>query len=116
MYQYCIQIGGLSSPHTVVVRANLEGLISAHNQTCLVVLSVLEEPHITGTTLLPLVGVADELEELRAHLESLLLNLLAGLDLDFVGEMDDGLEVNILGLWCLVLVNFGKLVPLVRGR
>lgn len=99
-----------------MVRANLEGLISAHNQTRLVVLSVLEEPHITGTTLLPLVGLADELEELRAHLECLLLNLLAGLNLDFVGEMDDGLEVDILGLWCLLLVHFGKLVSLVRGR
>ena len=99
-----------------MVRANLKGLISAHNQTCLAVLSVLEEPHITGTTLLPLVGVADELEELRAHLECLLLNLLAGLDFDFVGEMDNGLEVDVLRLWCLVLVNFGKLVSLVRGK
>ena len=99
-----------------MVSADLEGLISAHNQTCLVVLSVLEEPHVTGTTFLPLVGVADELEELRAHLECLLLNLLTGLNLDFVGEMDDGLEVNVLRLWCLVLVKFGKLVSLVRGR
>lgn len=99
-----------------MVGANLEGLISAHNQTCLAVLPVLEEPHITGTTLLPLVGVADELEELRAHLESLLLNLLAGLDVDLVGEMDDGLEVNVLRLWCLVLLKSGKLMPLVRGR
>lgn len=99
-----------------MVRANLEGLISAHNQTCLAVLPVLEEPHVTGTTLLPLVGLADELEELRAHLESLLLNLLTGLNLDFIGKVDDGLEVDILRLWCLVLVKFGKLVSLVRGR
>jgi hypothetical protein len=46
-----------------------------------------------------------ELEKLCAHLENLLLKLLVGLDFDFLGEADDGLEVNILGFWCLVLLS-----------
>lgn len=98
-----------------MVRANLEGLISAHNQACLAVLFVLQESDITSTTLFPLVGLADELEELGAHLEGLLLDLLPGLDLDLLGETDDWLEVDILRLWCLLL-NMGKQnVRVVRG-
>jgi hypothetical protein len=57
---------------------------------------VLQESNITSSTLLPLVGILDELEELCAHLESLLLEFLVGLNLDFLGETDNRLEVDIL--------------------
>jgi len=86
-----------------VVGANLQGLVSSHDQSRLAVLLVLQQPHITSSTLLPLVGLADELEQLRAHLEGLLLHLLVCLDFDLLGEADDGLEVNILGFWGFVL-------------
>lgn len=88
---------------TVVVSADLEGLVAAHDETGLAILLMLEESDISGTALLPLVGLADELEELGAHLEGLLLNLLAGLDLDLLGKVDDWLEVGILRRWCLIL-------------
>ena len=66
---------------TVVVGADLEGLVAAHDQAGLQVLLVLQQTDITSTTLLPLLALGVELEELGAHLEHLLLNLLAGLDL-----------------------------------
>jgi len=68
-----------------VVGANLQSLVSTHDQSCLSVFLVLQQPNITSSTLLPLVGVTDELEELGAHLEGLLLELLVGLDFDFLG-------------------------------
>jgi hypothetical protein len=64
---------------------------------------VLQESDITSSTLLPLVGILDELEELCAHLESLLLELLVGLDFDFLSEANNWLEVDILRLWSLLL-------------
>jgi hypothetical protein len=79
-----------------VIGADLQGLVSSHNQSRLAILLVLQESNITGSTLLPLVGILDELEELCAHLESLLLELLIGLDLDFLGETDDWLEMDVL--------------------
>lgn len=93
-----------------MVGTDLEGLISAHNQTCLAVISVLEKSHIASTTLLPLVGLADKLEELGTHLEGLLLDLLAGLDIDFLGETNDRLEVHILRLWFLLLKKLYELI------
>jgi hypothetical protein len=66
---------------------------------------VLQQPNITSTTLLPLIAILDELEKLGAHLEYLLLELLVGLDIDFLGEADNGLEVDIFRLWCLLLFN-----------
>jgi len=47
---------------TVVVGANLEGLVSSHNQSSLAVLLVLQQPNITSSTLSPLVALLDELE------------------------------------------------------
>jgi hypothetical protein len=78
-----------------MIRADLKCLISSHNQSCLAILLMLEESDITGTALLPLIAVSNKLEELRPHLESLLLELLVGLDLDFLGEADNRLEVNV---------------------
>lgn len=54
---------------TVVVGANLQGLVAAHDQTGLAVLQVLEKTNISGTSLLPLAALLDELKELGAHLE-----------------------------------------------
>ena len=73
--------GCYSGMLTVVVSADLEGLVAAHDQASLQVLLVLQQTDITSTTLLPLLALGVELEELGAHLEDLLLNLLAGLHL-----------------------------------
>lgn len=86
-----------------MVGADLEGLVSAHNQAGFATLLVLQESDITSTTLSPLVRFTGELEELGAHLEGLLLELLIGLGFDFLGEADNRLKVNVLRLWCLVL-------------
>jgi len=87
-----------------VVRADLEGLVTSHHKTRLAILLVLQQPNVTGTSLLPLGGLLDELEELGAHLEHLLLRLLVGLGLDLLGELDDGVEVDVLGLGRLLLL------------
>lgn len=81
-----------------MVGADLEGLVTAHDQAGLAVLLVLKQTDVTSASLLPLAGLLDELEKLGAHLEDLLLRLLVGLGLDLLGQLDDGLEVDILGL------------------
>lgn len=89
---------------TVVVSADLEGLVAAHDETGLAVLLVLQQADVTGAALLPLSGLLDELEELGAHLEKLLLRLLIGAGLDLLRELDDRLEVDVLGLRGLVAI------------
>jgi hypothetical protein len=86
-----------------VVGADLQSLVSAHNQSSLAVLLVLEKSNITSSALLPLVCLTDKLEKLGAHLECLLLELFVGLDLNFLCETNDRLEMNILGLRGFVL-------------
>jgi hypothetical protein len=78
-----------------MIGADLQSLISSHNQSCLAILLVLQQSNITSPTLLPFIGILVELEELCAHLENLLLKLLVGLNLNFLGETDDWLEVDI---------------------
>lgn len=78
-----------------MVGANLQSFISSHDQSRLAILLVLQESNITSSALLPLVGLLVELEELCAHLENLLLKLLIGLDLNFLSETDNWLEVDI---------------------
>lgn len=78
-----------------MVGANLQSFISSHDQSRLTILLVLQESNITSSALLPLVGLLVELEELCAHLENLLLKLLIGLDLNFLSETDNWLEVDI---------------------
>jgi hypothetical protein len=56
---------------------------------------VLQQPHIARATLLPLLCVAVEFKQLGAHLKDLLLQLLVCLDVDFLGQTDDGLEVDV---------------------
>jgi hypothetical protein len=86
-----------------VVGADLEGLIAAHDEASLLVLLVLQQADVTGTTLLPLFRLAVELEELGAHLESLLLKLLVGLGLNLLGQANNGLEVDVGGLLDFIL-------------
>lgn len=86
-----------------MVGADLQSLVSSHNQSGLSVLLVLQESDITSTTLLPLLSILDELEELSAHLEGLLLEFLVGLNIDFLGQSNNWLEVNVLGFWGLIL-------------
>ena len=91
-------------PLTVVVGADLEGLVSAHDQTGLLVLLVLQQPHVTSTALLPLLALTVKLEQLGTHLKGLLLELLVGLGLDLLSQTDHGLEVNLGGFGGIVLV------------
>ena len=49
---------------TIVVRADLMGLVSSHNQPNLLRFLVLQQLDITSTTFLPLAGVAIKLEKL----------------------------------------------------
>ena len=86
-----------------MVGADLEGLIPAHDQAGLLVLLMLQEADVTGTALLPLLALTVELEQLGAHLEYLLLELLVGLGLHLLGQADDGLEVDVGGLGGLIL-------------
>jgi hypothetical protein len=78
-----------------VVGADLQSLVSSHNQSRLAILLVLQKSNITSPALLPLVGILNKLEELCTHLEGLLLELLVGLDFNFLGKADNGLKVDI---------------------
>ena len=78
-----------------MVGADLESLVATHNQSRLAVLAVLEQSNVAGASLLPLAGVAVEFEQLGAHLESLLFALLVCLCLDLLGQVDNGLEVDV---------------------
>jgi hypothetical protein len=86
-----------------VVGADLQGLVSAHHQTALAVLLVLQQSNVAGTTLLPLLAITVESEELGAHLEGLFFELFVGLGLNSLRKADDGLEVNFRGLGSLFL-------------
>jgi hypothetical protein len=78
-----------------MVGADLQRLVSAHDQPGLAILLVLEQPDISSTALLPLAALAVELEELSTHLEHLFLGLLVGLGLDLLREVHNRLEVNV---------------------
>lgn len=88
---------------TVVVGADLQGLVSAHHQASLLVLLVLKQSNIASTTLLPFLALAIESEQLSAHLESLLFKFLVGLGFHLLGQADNRLEVNVRGLRCFIL-------------
>jgi hypothetical protein len=87
-----------------VVRADLQRLVSAHDNASFAVVLVLQKPHVACTTFLPLAALTHKLEQLGAHLEDLLLQLLVCFGLDLLREVDDGLEVNILRLRRLVIL------------
>lgn len=82
-----------------MVCADLEGLVSPHDQSDLAVLLVLQEAERTSTALLPFtlsIVILGEFEHLASHLENLLLRLLVGDSLNLLGELEDGFEVDIL--------------------
>ena len=89
---------------TVVVSANLESLVSAHNQASFAVLLVLQQPHVASATFLPFLGLAVESEELGTHLEDLLLEFFVGLHIDLLRKVDDWLEVNFRRIGGLFLL------------
>ena len=93
-----------------MICADLEGLVSAHDQTSLSVLAVLEQADVAGTTLLPLAALTDKLEKLSSHLKKLLLQLLVRLDLDLLRQPDDRLEVDVFGFGCLLILSCRRLV------
>lgn len=86
-----------------MVGTDLQSLISSHDKSGLAIFLVLEKSHIAGSTLLPLVCVANKLEKFGAHLECLFLELLVGLDLNLLGKTNDRFEMNILGFRSFVL-------------
>lgn len=92
------KISSAGGVRTVVVGADLEGLVTSHDQAGLAVLLVLQQADVTSTALLPLLRILLEDKQLRTHLEELLLGLLVCLRLDLLGQADYGLEVDILGL------------------
>lgn len=49
-----------------MIGADLEGLVSPHDETSAAILLVLEETDVASATLLPLLRLAVELEELGA--------------------------------------------------
>ena len=89
-----------------MVCADLERLVTSHNKSGLSSLLVLQEPDVTSTALFPLIALSD-------NLENLLLNLLSSLDIDFLGKANDGLEVNILGLRCFILLPVSLMIHLI---
>lgn len=78
-----------------MVGADLECLVSPHDQASLAVLLVFQQSHVTSASLLPLSAISIKLEELGSHLESLFLSLFVCLGIDLLSESDDGLEVDI---------------------
>ena len=85
-----------------MVGADLECLVPTHDQPSLSVLLVLEQSNVTSTTLLPFSALAVELEQLGAHTEGLLLELLVGLCVDLFRQAVDGLKVYV----CLFFRSF----------
>lgn len=77
-----------------MIGADLEGLISPHDKSGLAVLLMFQQPHIASAALLPLLAVAVKLEELRTHLEHLLLGLFVCLGLDLLSKVNHRLEVD----------------------
>jgi hypothetical protein len=78
-----------------MICADLQRLVSSHDQPCLAILLVLEQSHIACATLLPLIRLSDKLEKLCAHLKGLLFEFFVGLDLNLLGEANNRLKVDI---------------------
>jgi hypothetical protein len=74
---------------------------------------MLKEPERASATFLPLARLLDKLEHLASHVEDLFLGFLMCNCLDLLGELKNGLEIDILGLGRLVLAAI-RLVKLQR--
>ena len=96
------------SQFTVMIRAHLQRLIPPHNQPDLAVVPMLEQPHVARTPFLPLPAVAVKLEQLGAHLESLLFLLLVGFRLHLLRQPVDRLEVHVGRFFDFVLQKGGE--------
>lgn len=86
-----------------MVSTDLEGLVQTHDQPGLLVLAVLQQPHVTSATLLPLLAIPVKSEQLSAHLKGLLLEFFVGLGINFLRQADDGLEVDFGGFGSFLL-------------
>lgn len=95
-----------------MVCANLQSLISPHNQPRLPIFLVFQQPNIARTTLLPLIRLSNKLEQLSAHLENLLFHFLVRLGLDFLSEADNGLEMDVFRLGGFILCQDRQLLSI----
>lgn len=86
---------------TQVVGTDFESLITPHDNSDQLCLLVLQQPQIPGTSLLPLVGIGNESEQLGSHLEDDILVFLVGADVDLFSQLDDGLVVRIVVFFLL---------------
>ena len=78
-----------------MVCADLQRLIPPHNQPCLPILPMFQQPYIPRTALLPIPILAIELEQLGTHLEDLLFELFIRFCFNFFRQVHDGLKVDI---------------------
>lgn len=95
-----------------MVGADLEGLVPTHHQPGLLVLFVPQQSHVTSSTLLPLLAITIESEQLGPHLEGLLLGFFIGLGLDLLRQADDGLEVDFGRFGSFLLLLLASLIHL----
>ena len=79
---------------TVMIRADFQSLVPSHDQSGLLILLVLQQPHVSCSALFPLPRVTVESEKFRTHLEGLFLRLFIGLGVDLLGQMDNRFEVD----------------------
>lgn len=78
-----------------MVGADLESLVSSHDQSCLAILFVPEQSNISSASFLPFFRLAIKLEQLGPHFESLLLGLFVGLCVHFLGQSNDGFKLDV---------------------
>ncbi len=89
---------------TVVVGTDFESLVPSHDQASLAILLVFEQPHVAGTSLLPLSAVSVELEEFGPHLEGLLFGFFVSLGVDLLRQTDNRFEVDVGFLFFVFLL------------
>jgi hypothetical protein len=89
-----------ASSLTHKVGANLQRLISPHNNPNLAPLPILQKLNIPRPSLLPLHRSLLEPKQLGSDLEEDIFIFLGGFSLDLFGELDDGfvMRVVLLGL------------------
>lgn len=81
-----------------MVGADLEGLVSSHDQTDFAILLMFQQAKRASTTFFPFAfsfGVLGEFEHLAPHVENLFLGFFVGHSLDLLGELVHRLEVDI---------------------
>lgn len=89
-----------------MISAHLKRLISSHDKSGLSTCLMLEELDISGSTFLPFTSITIKSEELSSHLELLLLFLLVGLNVDFLGKMYDRFKIHVrLMCFWIILLN-----------